>query len=223
MGFVTIVVPINNPKCTPTAQEVITSYPRIKRTSRSSAKRVQAHPNIMHLVINHYIPWNIKKKTVHTKPNVIGLYTYICLYIYTYIIVYIPIYTYIYLYIPSNHPRPATRSCQAMADPFGRARDAVQGWVKRLHSPKIIDFIHEMIDFILEIVDLGDKTTCESRRTIADLRMNWATLFWHTFSHTHTRTELDHWSDPLGTESRKRAIKPDEWCKVDLHVAVFNL
>ena len=113
-----------------------------------------------------------QKKTVHTKPNVIGLYTYICLYIYTYIIVYIPIYTYIYLYIPSNHPRPATRSCQAMADPFGRARDAVQGWVKRLHSPKIIDFIHEMIDFILEIVDLGHKTTCESRRTIADLRMN---------------------------------------------------
>ena len=28
--------------------------------------------------------------------------------------------------------------------------------------------------------------------------------------HTHTRTELDHWSGPLGTESRKRAIKPDE-------------
>ena len=46
---------------------------------------------------------------------------------------------------------------------------------------------------------------------------------WRSHHGNHTRTELDHWSDPLGTEARKHAIKPGEWCKVDLHVAVFNL
>ena len=100
MGFVTIVVPINNPKCTPTAQEVITSYPRIKRTSRSSAKRVQAHPNIMHLVINHYIPWNIKKNCTHQTKCDRFIYLYMPIYIYlhnriyTDINLYIPIYTF---------------------------------------------------------------------------------------------------------------------------------
>ena len=115
----------------------------------------------------HSMKYQKKNCTHQTKCD-----RFIYLYMPIYIYLHNRIYTDINLYIPSNHPRPATRSCQAMADPFGRARDAVQGWVKRLHSPKIIDFIHEMIDFILEIVDLGHKTTCESRRTIADLRMN---------------------------------------------------
>ena len=36
----------------------------------------------------------------------------------------------------------------------------------------------------------------------------------HTHTRTHARKELGHWSDPMGTESRKRAIKQDYWSKV---------
>ena len=37
---------------------------------------------------------------------------------------------------PTNQPRPVTRSCEAMVDPFGRARNAVQGMVKWLDTPE---------------------------------------------------------------------------------------
>ena len=36
----------------------------------------------------------------------------------------------------------------------------------------------------------------------------------HTHARAHARKELGHWSDPMGTESRKRAIKQDYWSKV---------